>query len=101
MRAQRGRRADPAEQRIHDAVPQQVHVLDAVRPAGHPGDQAGRPSAGALTPHGPPGRTCSATSSVSPARWASAMTGTSPARDTRFGSSNDACVLARLCNNRT
>jgi hypothetical protein len=55
----------------------------------------------ALTPHGPPGRTRSATSSVSPARWASAMTGTSPARDTRFGSSNDACVLARLCNNRT
>ena len=55
----------------------------------------------ALTPHGPPGRTCSATSSVSPARWASAITGTSPARDTRLGSSNDACVLARLCNNRT
>jgi hypothetical protein len=25
----------------------------------------------------------------------------SPARDTRFGSSKDACVLARLCNNRT
>ena len=55
----------------------------------------------ALTPHGPPGRTCSATRPPSPARCASAITGTSPARDTRFGSSNDACVLARLCNNRT
>ena len=31
-----------------------------------------------------------------PARCASAIAGTSPARDTRFGSSNDACVLARL-----
>ena len=41
MRAQRGRRADPAEQHIHRAVPQQVHVIDAVRPADHPGDQAG------------------------------------------------------------
>ena len=41
VRAQRGRRADPAEQHIHGAVPQQVHVIDAVRPGGHPGDQAG------------------------------------------------------------
>ncbi len=49
----------------------------------------------ALTPHLPPGRTCSAASSPSPARCASAITGTSPACDTRFGSSKDACVLAR------
>ena len=35
-----------------------------------------------------------------PARCASAITGTRPARDTRFGSSNQACVLARACNNR-
>jgi len=41
VRAQRGWRPDPAEQRIHRAVPQQVHILDAVRPADHPGDQAG------------------------------------------------------------
>ena len=54
----------------------------------------------AFTPHPPPGRTCSATRSPSPARCARAITGTSPACDTRFGSSNDACVLARLCNNR-
>ena len=30
-----------------------------------------------------------------------AITGTRPARDTRFGSSNVACVFARSCNNRT
>ena len=54
-----------------------------------------------IHPHGPPGRTCSATRSACPARWARVITGTSPARDTRFGSSNDACVLAALCNNRT
>jgi hypothetical protein len=35
-----------------------------------------------------------------PARCAKAITGTSQARDTRFGSSNDVCVLARPCNNR-
>ena len=40
MRAQRGRGADPAEQGVHRAVPQQVHVIDAVRARGHPGDQA-------------------------------------------------------------
>ena len=40
-RSQRGRRADPAEQRRHRAVPQQVHVIDAVRPGDHPGGQAG------------------------------------------------------------
>ena len=44
-RPQRGRRADPAEQRGHRAVPQQVHVIDAVRPGDHPGHQARRPSA--------------------------------------------------------
>ena len=40
-RAQRGRRPDPAEQRRHRPVPQQVHVVDAVRPRDHPGHQAG------------------------------------------------------------
>ena len=40
-RPQRGRRPDPAEQRRHRPVPQQLQVIDAVRPAGHPGDQAG------------------------------------------------------------
>ena len=40
VRAQRGRRPDPAEQHIHGPVPQQVHVVDAVRSGDHPGDQA-------------------------------------------------------------
>ena len=40
MRPERGRRPDPAEQVRHRAVPQQVHVLDAVRPGGHARDQA-------------------------------------------------------------
>ena len=40
MRAQRGRCPDPAEQHSHGPVPQQVHVIDAVRPADHPRDQA-------------------------------------------------------------
>jgi len=40
VRAQRGQGADPAEQDAHRAVPQHVHVIDAVRARGHPGDQA-------------------------------------------------------------
>ena len=39
-RSQRGRGPDPAEQHRHRAVPQQVHVIDAVRPGDHPGRQA-------------------------------------------------------------
>jgi hypothetical protein len=41
VRAQRGRGPDPAEQDVHRPVPQQVHVIDAVRAADHPRDQAG------------------------------------------------------------
>ena len=40
MRTQRGRRPDAAEQRAHRAVPQQVHVIDRIRPGSHPGHQA-------------------------------------------------------------
>ena len=40
-RPQRGRCPDPAEHLRHGAVPQHVHVIDAVRPGGHPRDQAG------------------------------------------------------------
>jgi len=39
-RAQRGRGADPAEQGWHRTMPQQVHVIDAVRPGDHPSSQA-------------------------------------------------------------
>jgi len=38
--------ADPAEQRRHRAVPQQVHVIDAVRTRDHPSSQAGDLQAG-------------------------------------------------------
>jgi hypothetical protein len=38
--AERGRGPDPAEHRAHRAVPQHPHVIDAVGPGGHPGDQA-------------------------------------------------------------
>ena len=62
-RPQRGRRPDPAEQRRHRAVPQQVHVVDAVRPGDHPGHQAGHlqlrrsPRTGGRSAHAPrPGR---------------------------------------------
>ena len=54
VRAQRGRRPDPAEQHIHRPVPQQIHVVDTVRPADHPGDLRQPTFTGALTPHGPP-----------------------------------------------
>ena len=45
-------------------------------------------------------RTCRPARSSSPMFWASRTAGTSPACDTRFGSSNLACVLAAVCNNR-
>ena len=45
--------------------------------------------------------TCSRTRPARPQRSASAMTGTRPARDTRFGSSNDACVFSGSCDNCT
>jgi hypothetical protein len=54
-----------------------------------------------FAPHRRAIRTCSPARSVRPARCASAITGTSPARDTRFGSSNVTWIFARSCNNRT
>ena len=54
----------------------------------------------AFAPQSPPGRTCSA-ARCRPARAARAVTGTRPACDTRFGSSNATRVLAVLCDNRT
>ena len=43
---------------------------------------------------------CSATSPARSQSWARRITGTSPAHDTRFGSSNCAEVSFALCNNR-
>jgi len=40
VRAQRARRADPAGQRAHRAVPQHVHVIGRVRAGRHARDQA-------------------------------------------------------------
>lgn len=41
MPTQRGEHPDLAEQRVHRAVPEQVHVIAAVRPRDHPGYQVG------------------------------------------------------------
>jgi hypothetical protein len=54
----------------------------------------------AFAPTLPATRTCRRARSSSPTFWASRTAGTSPACDTRFGSSNVACVLAAACNNR-
>ena len=53
--------------------------------------------------HPGPARDLDVPGGQAPARSAaaSAITGTRPARDTRFGSSNDACVRAGSCDNRT
>ena len=40
MRPERGRGADPAEDRVYGAVPQQAHVIDRVGAGGHARDQA-------------------------------------------------------------
>ena len=99
-RAQRGRRPDPAKHRRHRPVPQQVQVIDTVRPADHPGHQAAHLQ---VRVHpAPAGKPHVLTSQLRQARrWASAITGTRPALDTRWGSSNVAWIFAKPCNNRT
>jgi hypothetical protein len=76
----------------HRAVPQQAYVLDAVRARRHSGDQARdfqmRVDA-ALASR----RDVLRSQVAGPARCAKAITGTSPACDTRFGSSKDPCVF--------
>ena len=100
MRAERGRGADPAEQGAHRAVPQHVHVIDAVRARRHARDQ-GRHLQARVHP-ALAGRADVLRDQLGrPARSARAITGTSPACDTRCGSSNDATVFARACNNLT
>ena len=98
VRAQRGRGADPAEQDVHRAVPQQVHVIDAVGARGHARDQA-RDFQVRVDPALAARRDVLRDQArrARPAA-ASAITGTRPACDTRFGSSKDACVFARLWN---
>ena len=89
-RAQRRRRPHPGEQPAHPAVPQHGHIRNRIRAGDHARDQRGLPSP---RPHarrrrapsdaGPP-------ASISPARAAKPIAGTSPACDTRLGSSNTA-----------
>jgi len=54
-----------------------------------------------FAPHGPPTRIRLATSRSSPAAAASRSTGTNPAVDTKFDSSNEASTRDAACNNRT
>ncbi len=53
-----------------------------------------------LVPTEVPRHTSPASSLCRPQAWARRITGTSPAHDTRLGSSKLACVRAALCNNR-
>jgi hypothetical protein len=55
----------------------------------------------AFAPHRSLTVRCSPVKANRPARSAKPITGTSPARDTRFGSSNRADVFSGSCNNRT
>ena len=98
VRAQRGRRPDPPNRasiaRCRSTSMSSMLSAPAAMPTTrHPIFRC------AFTPQSPAGRTCSTTSSGSPARPTSAITGTSPACDTRCGSSNSALVLASACNN--
>ena len=81
-------------------MPQQVHVINAVRADRHARDQA-RDLQLRVDPARPAGPDVLSDQPGQPGALRQAITGTSPARDTRLGSSKDACVLARLCNNRT
>ena len=97
--AQRRRGADPADRGRERAVAQQVHPVDGVRAGDHPGHQRTDLQPG-LAPTLAATRTCWRARSSRPMFWASRTAGTSPACDTRFGSSNLACVVAAVCNNR-
>jgi hypothetical protein len=81
-------------------VPQKIHPVEAV----HAGDTMPATSEPTFTPGFAPTlaatRTCEATKSSRPTFSTSRTAGTSPAYDTRFGSSKLAPVLAAVCNNR-
>ena len=98
-RPQRGRGPHPAEQLRHRAVPQQAHVVDRVGAAAMPATRQPTFTSG-YTPVLAAIVTWRRTRDSSPARSASAITGTSPPRDTRFGSLKDAEILSGSCDNR-
>jgi hypothetical protein len=92
---QRGRGADPAEQ--HAMAPCRSRPISSIESAPAVMPATRHPIfRWALTPHSPPGRTCSASSSGRAARSTRAITGTRPPCDTRFGSSNTALVRAGI-----
>ena len=82
---------DPA----HPAVPQDGHVIDAVRAGDHPRDERGdlQPGVRALVRRH---RQILVGQPAKPAPAASATTGTNPAADSRFGSSNTAGPTRRM-----
>jgi hypothetical protein len=97
-RSERARRPDPGEQIRHRAVAQQVHVIDRVSARGHPATRQPIFTSG-YTPVFAEISTCRRIRPARPARSARDITGTSPARDTRFGSSNDADIFSGSCHN--
>src|SRR5262249_35775447 len=99
-RPQPGRRPHPPNSAPHPPARTRPRPSMLPAPPTTPATTPGS-SPAAFTPHGRAIRTCSPASAARPASWASAITGTRPARDTRFGSSNVAWILVRSCNNRT
>jgi len=104
-RPQRGQGPDAAERIFYVTVPLSWHraagrpchrCCPSQRPSPRPaGDLQVRVHADARSrPTRLPVLTCSPARSARPQRPATAITETTPARDTRFGSSNDAHVLA-------
>src|SRR3954452_3185130 len=93
-RSQRKGGVGAGEEPAHPAVPQQGHVIDAVRAGGHARHQRGHFPA-ALTPLSVGTLIRWSTSSRSPALPASAISGTRPPADTRLGSSNVADTTGR------
>jgi hypothetical protein len=82
---QRRRRPHPGGQPTHPGLAQQVHVDDRIRPGQHPRHQRRH-----LRPGGRPTVRCASANSASPACRARPSARTSPAADTRLGSSNRA-----------
>jgi len=91
-RPQRRGRPPRGEQPVHPSVAQQVHADERVRAGDHSRDQ-GADLRRRFDPADPGTRTWVPTNSWSRACSANASTGTSPAHETRFGSSKPAETL--------
>jgi hypothetical protein len=84
----------PVEQSTYPAVPQQIHVVDRVRPADHPGDQR-EDLRGGVGPGLRRDRQPLDQQGRQPTAVRQRHHRTSPAHDTRFGSSNRTPTAAR------